>query len=131
MLHALSTYLQRKDQAVREDGWEKTDGPWEAAREEIDAIYDQMIALRHQIAVNAGRKDYRDYAFAELERFDYTPSDCEQFADTIQQVIVPLSRKLGESRKEQLGLDRLRPWDTAVDPLGREPLTPFSGAKTL
>jgi oligoendopeptidase F len=66
-----------------------------------------------------------------LERFDYTPADCERFGESIEQIVVPVARRLGELRKAQLGLETLRPWDMAVDPLGRSPLEPFSGAKAL
>ena len=34
-------------------------------------------------------------------------------------------------RKEKMGLESLKPWDTAVDPLGREPLKPFTGGDQL
>jgi oligoendopeptidase F len=130
-LQEMNAYLERTDRAVRKDVWEKIAAPWAQARAQIDEIYDQMIALRHRIAVNAGRKDYREFAFAEMERFDYTPADCERFADSIEQIVVPVARKLGDARRKQLGLETLRPWDMAVDPLGRAPLEPFSGAKAL
>lgn len=130
-MQELGAYLERSDRAVRETVWGKMAGPWRAAREEIDGVYDRMVALRHKMAVNAGRRDYREYAFAELERFDYTPGDCERFAESIEGIVVPAARRLGEERRKQLGLDRLRPWDMAVDPRGRSPLEPFSGAKAL
>ena len=130
-MQELGAYLERPDRRVREEVWGKIAGPWRAAREEIDGIYDQMVSLRHKMAVNAGKRDYREYAFCELERFDYTPGDCERFAESIEKIVVPLARRLGDERKTQLGLDRLRPWDMAVDPQGREPLAPFSGAAEL
>ncbi len=34
-------------------------------------------------------------------------------------------------RCEEMKLTRLKPWDTAVDPLGRDPLKPFKGAVQL
>ena len=38
-----------------------------------------MLAIRHQISLNAGFENYRDYAFVSKHRFDYTPEDCEDF----------------------------------------------------
>ncbi len=40
-------------------------------------------------------------------------------------------RELQERRRRQLGLERLRPWDTAVDPLQRPALQPFTDVAEL
>ena len=44
---------------------------------------------------------------------------------------MPYVNKLIKKRKELLGLDSLKPWDLSVDPLNREPLTPFESATEL
>ena len=69
-----------------------------------------------------GYDNYRDYKFAQLQRFDYTPEDCFAFHVAVEQHVVPLVRKIQARRRTRMSLDALRPWDTAVDPLGRPPL---------
>ena len=86
----------------------------------------QQIKLRQQIAHNAGFENYRDYAFRRLGRFDYTPDDCAKFHDAVEQHVMPVLRELQAERRAQLKLDKLRPWDLAVDPLNRPPLKPFA-----
>ncbi len=100
-------------------------------REQLDDIFDKMLKLRHQIALNAGFANYRDYMFRSMGRFDYTPDDCKAFHTAIEQVVVPAVQRRQLRRREQMGLQMLRPWDTAVDPLGREPLQPFDEIGTL
>ena len=82
----------------------------------------QLVKLREQIARNAGFENYRDYAFRRLGRFDYTPEDCEKFHDAVEQEVMPVVRELQAERRAQLELEKLRPWDLAVDPLNRPPL---------
>jgi oligoendopeptidase F len=41
-------------------------------------------------------------------------------------VIVPAVKKIQAGRRRQLTLDKLRPWDLAVDPHNRAPLKPFA-----
>ncbi len=41
-------------------------------------------------------------------------------------MVVPFVKKLNESRKKELGVESLRPWDTQVEPSGRV-LKPFDG----
>ncbi|MGC6415143.1 MAG: M3 family oligoendopeptidase [Bacteroidia bacterium] len=106
---------------------------WERRQKDVDAledIFDQMVAKRHQIAVNAGFKNYRDYKFISLGRFDYTVDDCKEFHNSVEKFVVPIQKKVMRRRKEMMGHD-LKPWDTAVDPLGREALNPFSNGNDL
>ncbi|MDG6903083.1 MAG: M3 family oligoendopeptidase, partial [Nitrososphaerota archaeon] len=43
----------------------------------------------------------------------------------VEEFIVPLSREIDRARRDELGVDELKPWDMAVDPEGRPPMTPF------
>ena len=82
--------------------------------------------LRTHIAKNAGFENYRDYAFRRMGRFDYTPDDCVKFHQAVEDEVVPVLRELQAERRKQLGLEKLRPWDLAVDPMNRPPLKPFT-----
>jgi len=130
-LQEMARYLERPDRAVRQEAWEKIAEPWRARREEVEALYDKMVALRHRLAAGAGCRDYLEYAFRDLERFDYTPKDCQAFARTIEEVVVPEARRLADDRRRHLGAASLRPWDMAVDPKRRPPLAPFKKAEEL
>lgn len=130
-MQEMAAYLEEPDRRVRQETWEKSAGPWRGNRERIEDIYDQMVRLRHRIAVNAGLSDYRAFAFRAMERFDYTPEDCEAFAATIESQVVPAAGRLAARRQRDLKLDRLRSWDMAVDPKGRPPLRPFEAVDRL
>ena len=98
---------------------------------ELDNLFDELIALRQEIAKNAGFDNYRDYMFAAMGRFDYTPEDCFDFHDAIAKEIVPIITSFEQKRKDKLGFDSYKPWDTQVDVDGLDPLKPFEGGKEL
>ena len=52
-----------------------------------------LIQKRHQVALNAGFANYRDYKFAEMGRFDYTKEDCFQFHEAVKLHVLPLVKK--------------------------------------
>ena len=85
-----------------------------------------MFELRQRAARNAGFANFRDYIFPAKFRFDYTPADCERFHEAIEATVAPAVERLLGVRRSRLGLDRLRPWDLAVDPYRQAPLRPFS-----
>ena len=127
----LRPYLLKTDRPLRERAWRAGRERQMQNREELHDLFDRMLKLRHQIALNAGFANYRDYMFRSMGRFDYTPDDCKAFHAAIEAVIVPVAAQRLARRRQLMGLDALRPWDTAVDPLGREPLAPFDDVQVL
>jgi len=122
----MGRYLEEPDRPLRHEAWELVARRRLQEAEKFDGIFDQMLKLRAQIAQNAGFENYRDYAFRRLGRFDYTPEDCQRFHDAVEKEVMPVVRKLQADRRRQLKLEKLRPWDLAVDPLNRPPLKPFT-----
>lgn len=99
--------------------------------EKLDVLFDDLIALRQQIAKNAGFDNYRDYMFAAMGRFDYSPEDCYDFHDAIEKEIVPIIETFDEERKNKMNVSSYKPWDTSVDAEGKAPLKPFSDGEDL
>ena len=130
-LQQASVFLMSTDRAKREEIYRKINERRLQDKEELDNLFTKLIKLRHQVAVNAGFKNFRDYMFKALGRFDYTPQDCFDFHDAIEHEVVPLLNQFALERKEMLGVEALRPWDKAVDPEGREALKPFTSGKEL
>lgn len=117
--------LEEPDRALRQETWELVAARRLQEREQFDDQFEALLKLRERIAKNAGFDNYRDYAFRRMGRFDYTPADCVKFHDAVAVEVMPVVRELQAQRRQQLGFDRLRPWDASVDPLNRPPLKPF------
>lgn len=129
-LQQASNYLKDPDRAKREEAFTKINAKRMEHAETLDALFNKLIQLRHQVAVNAGFTNFRDYMFAAMGRFDYTPEDCYAFHHAIQTEVVPMVKVFHEKRKQQLGYD-LRPWDMEVDTLNRPALEPFTSGSDL
>lgn len=127
----LQPFLLVADRGARERAFRLQTRPYVEQRSALADLFDEMYAIRMQVAQNAGFDNYRDYVFREKDRFDYTPADCEQLHAAVEATFVPAVRRLYEQRREQMGLAALRPWDVDVDPHGRQPLQPFQAVDTL
>ena len=126
-----ANFLKNPDRNKRETAFKKINEKRQAHAAELDKLFDKLISLRHQVAVNAGFDNFRDYMFAAMGRFDYTPKDCFDFHSAIQKEVMPLVKAFAEKRKKDLGLDSLGPWDMEVDTQNREALEPFTSGKDL
>lgn len=124
-LQQAGALLESTDRAEREDVYQTMVQKRLTIKNELNDLYTSLIEKRHQVALNAGFENYRDYAFASLGRFDYGPAECFEFHEAVAETVVPLLNEAAAKRKEEMGLDALKPFDKAVDPLGRGPLKPF------
>ena len=130
-LPEMAKFLEEPDRDLRERAWRATVDRRLQEQDRLEEIFDKMLVLRQEIAANAGYDNYAGYKFKSYHRFDYTIEECKQYHDTVERLVVPLWRRVLEQRRRKMKLDRLRPWDTAVDPLGRPPLRPFDNPEKL
>lgn len=124
-------FLENENRALREEVYFKLQERRLKDKDVLNELFTKLITLRHQVALNAGFENYRDFRFAQLGRFDYTYKDCEQFHTTVQKHIVPLVDKIYEHKKQQLQITDLRPWDLEAMPTNELPLKPFLDAEDL
>lgn len=126
-----SNLLKKQDEVIRKEAFQKMVSRRSEDVEALEQLFDDLIVLRHKIAVNAGYKNYRDYKFDALGRFDYTKEDCFDFHAAIKEHIVPMVQEIQKEHANKMGKERIKPWDSEVDPDGKEPLVPFKDGKEL
>ena len=130
-LQQASAMLEIPDRTRREEVYHKINRRILNDAEELEDIFDNLLANRQQMGSNADFSNYRDYRFAEMNRFAYGPEDCGDFHAAVRREIVPLLDQTYRYRKASLRLDRLRPWDLNTDPAGEAPLQPFRSIDEL
>jgi oligoendopeptidase F len=130
-LQQAGKFLESPDRTIRETVYKKIAERRLADKESLNDLFSKLIAIRHQVALNAGFSNYRDYKFAEMGRFDYTPQDCFDFHEAVKSEVMPLMDEIYIEQKKRLGLDTMRPWDTEAEPANVEPLRPFTDGKDL
>lgn len=130
-LQQAAKFLKSTDRTIREKVFRLIQERRAEDTTKLNELFDELIELRQEVAQNTGFKNYRDYMFKAMGRFDYTPEDCMQFHESIRKTVVPLNAKMTEKRKKLLGIDSLKPWDLSVDISGKEPLMPFETGSEL
>jgi oligoendopeptidase F len=130
-LEQASVFIKDLNREVRENAWKTIQQRRLVDKDDLNILFDELIRLRNQVALNAGFENYRDYMFQALGRFDYTPQDCYDFASAIEKEIVPILKEQAEKRREALGLEVLKPWDLEVSISGKPALKPFNNGEEL
>lgn len=130
-LQEMNKFLLEPDFRLREQAWRLMTQRRLKDKEKLEDVFDHMVSLRKTVAKNAQYANYCEYKFRELHRFDYTPEDCKKYHESIEHLVVPIYQKILDERKILMKVDRLRPWDISVDPLGRPALKPFEQVEEL
>ena len=100
-LQQASKFLEDHDRGLREEVYRKINERRLQDKDALNDLYSELIKRRHQIALNAGFENYRDYKFAEMGRFDYTKEDCFQFHEAVKLHVLPLVEKIYTQRKKK------------------------------
>ena len=130
-LQQAAQFLESEDRSKRESVYMKIQERRLQDQQAMHDLFTSLIEKRHQVALNAGFQNYRDYKFVELGRFDYSKEDCYQFNEAVKLHVLPIIDKIYARKKQKLGLDTLKPWDTEAEPAGTSPLRPFTDGKDL
>lgn len=130
-LEQASTFYKHVNREIREKAWHAVQTRRLVDKDSLNSLFDELIALRQKVALNAGFENYRDYAFQALGRFDYDAKDCYDFAVAIEHEVVPVLKALAEKRASALQLAGLRPWDMEVSTSGKPGLKPFKDGDDL
>lgn len=124
-LQQAAKFLEHPSRSFREEVYHKIGTRRLQDKEQLNELFTTLLKKRHQIALNAGFQNYRDYKFVEMGRFDYTKEDCFQFHEAARTHILNIVNFLYDRKRQKLGLDMLRPWDLEAEAEGIKPLTPF------
>ncbi|MFD1176487.1 M3 family oligoendopeptidase [Paenibacillus puldeungensis] len=109
----IQSMLDHPDRAVREKAYHAMMSAYRQIKPDMDAIMDELVQLRHQIALNAGFENYRDYMFVAKNR-EYSIQDCYDFHENVEKHIIPAWNRLADIFKSKLGVDTYRPWDNTA-----------------
>ncbi|WP_442590357.1 M3 family oligoendopeptidase [Pedobacter sp. AW31-3R] len=130
-LEQAANFIKDINRTIRQQAWETIQQRRLVDKDDLNMLFDELIAMRHQVALNAGFENFRDYMFQALGRFDYDAKDCYDFHEAIENEIVPILKEQAEKRAGLLGLEALKPWDMEVSTSGKPALQPFKNGAEL
>ena len=108
----ISADFSNKDRSVRKKAHDFINDYYYDNQEEYDKILFELVKVRNDIAKKLGFKNAVEYSIYKLKRFDYDYSDITKFRDNIIKYIIPICNILNEWKKEELGIDELKYYDT-------------------
>lgn len=111
-LAGLRKFTQHPDRALRKEAAEATSAFFKAHEQELDELYDKLVALRTRMGRKLGYKDYTPLGYLRMGR-TFTPEDAASFREQVAQVLVPACSRLYEEQAKRIGVDKIKVYDEA------------------
>ncbi len=126
-----SLMLESQDRKIRKEIYNAIQSAYLKISTTLDDIFDTMVKKRHKIALNANFKNFRDYMFVAMYRYNYTPEDCFTMHKAIKNAVIPMLNNLNKTRAKNLAIHPLKPWDKCADIDGKPPIRPLKNQDEL
>jgi M3 family oligoendopeptidase len=110
-LAQMGSFLEAPDRTLRQAAQEAVTGFFQENEAEFDAIYDQLVNLRTDIAHQLGFASFTPLGYARLGRSDYNPAMVAAYRRQIRENIVPLATQLRRKQAARLHLPILKYYD--------------------
>ncbi|MFA5693362.1 MAG: M3 family oligoendopeptidase [Acholeplasmataceae bacterium] len=89
--------------------------------DKFDRIYDDLVKVRHEMALKLGYPSYVELAYDNLMRTDYNKDDVKTYRDQVYEEIVPLVKELVKRKGERIKIKDLKSYDLTLSFLNGNP----------
>jgi M3 family oligoendopeptidase len=110
-LAQLGPFAESDDRDVRKAAMNARFDFFKAHEAEFDRIYDELVKVRHEMAVKMGYKNYVELGYVLMNRVDYNADMVKKYRDQIRDVVVPYATELRERQAKRIGVDKLKFYD--------------------
>lgn len=110
-LSTIIPYETSTDRHVRKAACEAKWKYYEERADTLENIFDELVKVRHQIALKLGYKNFIELGYMRMLRSDYDAEKVAKFRDLVAKYVVPLATELRKRQAKRLGLDSLYYYD--------------------
>lgn len=114
-LAQLGPFMESTDRATRKAAREASTSFFVQHEEKFDEIYDELVKIRHEMAIRLGFKNYVELGYVLMNRIDYDAEMVANFREQVAEKIVPLVTKLQQRQAKRLGLEKLKFYDESFE----------------
>ena len=79
---------------MRRAAYEAEAGYFDAHRDELDALYGEIVKNLNAQATDVCNKDYSELPYVRMNRIGYGPEEIKKFRDQVANDVVPLLQKV-------------------------------------
>ncbi len=114
-LSGLVPFKQAEDRNTRKESHTKSDNWFSENHVRLDEIFDELVKLRHKMAIKLGYKNFVELGYARMQRVDYNQQMVATFRNNVLKFLVPVATQLKNRQSKRLELSELKYYDEGID----------------
>lgn len=114
-LAQLSPYAESTERLTRKKAMEASASFFVQHEKEFDKLYDDLVKLRHKIAIKLGFNNFVELGYLRMNRIGYNAQDVKVFRDQVRDYIVPLANELYAKQAERIEIEDLKYYDLPLN----------------
>ena len=113
-LPKLGPYKKSVDRKLRRNAFQAEGLFFDAHREELDRLFDELVRNRTEQGQRLGYDSYLPLAYDRLGRNCYGPEQVSAFREQVAEELVPMASAVKKAQAKRLGLDSLKFYDETL-----------------
>lgn len=110
-LAQLQPFMESPDRELRKNASQAYYEFLAANEEQLDRIYDDLVKIRHKIAITLGYQNFVQLGYDRMARTDYNAEMVAQYRKQIEEDVVPLVTQLKTRQAERIAVPTLKFYD--------------------
>src|SRR5690606_21794235 len=106
---------ESKDRNIRKSAYEAFTKFFVDNESEIDRIYDELVKVRHNMALKLGFNNFVELGYCRLGRSDYNAEMVANYRKQVFEDLVPLVSELKDRQRRRLGLSEFKYYDEPLE----------------
>lgn len=110
-LYGIKKYFEDPDREIRRDAFKAYSDFYHSKEEEMEQIFDELVAIRNEMGQALGYDNYIPLAYMQQQRSDYGVKEVAAFREQVLREIVPLCETLYDIQKKRIGVSDFKVYD--------------------
>ncbi|MCI5774476.1 MAG: M3 family oligoendopeptidase [Erysipelotrichaceae bacterium] len=120
-LAQIAAYCSSQDRDIRKKAFDAKMRFYQDNEAKFDEIYDQLVHVRHQIALKLGYDNFIQVGYDRMLRLDYDAKMVSKYRDMIAKHVVPLAQEIVDAQANRINVDKVRYYDYDYEFLSGNP----------
>lgn len=113
-LAQVTPYTESTEREVRKNATKARFDFFKNNSEKFDRIFDELVKIRHQIALTLGYKNYVELGYIHMNRVDYDAQMVKEYREQVRQYVVPVATKLYNRQANRIGVKDFKYYDEGL-----------------
>ncbi|WP_153730620.1 M3 family oligoendopeptidase [Sporosarcina obsidiansis] len=110
----LGPFRESLDRSVRKEAMHASSNFFAANEKQFDDIFNQLVGVRHKIAITLGFKNFTELGYVRMNRVGYDERMVADFRRQIRESIVPLATEILKAQAHRIGVLEMKFYDQSL-----------------